>query len=260
MMTGATSRPDLANVLQRQIREFQDTFAIFDRERKGHTTVEVFRDSLSFIGMMLSEDILETVKLVFKLLDPEMKGDELRFREFCIGVARIEKMGDSPHERLLKEMKARCMSFRNAFLTFDIDHSGQVDADEFMIGMGKLTEEPDRELIERLMREADDNDNGEVDFIEFIKMLCVYPIGHPLRLKEPDFLVVRMWDKIKILEQAFASLDVTKLGFLTEEDMKVTCALTGELNSLDPHEAKVLLKESIGNGDTTGNKASILTS
>ncbi|XP_042360362.1 calcium-binding protein 5b, partial [Plectropomus leopardus] len=65
----------------------------------------------------------------------------------------------------LKELK-------DAFREFDIDGDGSITSDELRHAMIKLLgEQTSRNEIDAVVREADNNGDGTVDFEEFVKMM-----------------------------------------------------------------------------------------
>lgn len=60
---------------------------------------------------------------------------------------------------------------RQAFRIFDIDGNGYIDAKELKITMCNLGEDLTDRDVKRMMKSADKNGDGRIDYEEFIKMM-----------------------------------------------------------------------------------------
>lgn len=60
---------------------------------------------------------------------------------------------------------------REAFKVFDMDGNGTIDEKELRVTMKKLGEKLSDEDIRAMIRAADKNGDGKIDYEEFIKMM-----------------------------------------------------------------------------------------
>lgn len=81
------------------------------------------------------------------------------FSEFLALMAR--KMKDVDTEQEVKE----------AFAVFDKNNDGKISADELRVVMSKLGEKLSEEEIDEMIREADLDGDGFIDYEEFVKLL-----------------------------------------------------------------------------------------
>ena len=61
----------------------------------------------------------------------------------------------------------QCAEFKEAFAIFDKDGDGSVSVDELMTIMTMLGERLTREEVETMIRDADKDEDGELNFEEF---------------------------------------------------------------------------------------------
>ncbi len=54
-----------------------------------------------------------------------------------------------------------------AFKTFDKDNSGTISVDEIMLIFKKAINNVDKSVFEKILKEADENGDGEIEFEEF---------------------------------------------------------------------------------------------
>jgi len=235
---------------------------LFDSDRKGKAFLGEFISSLARLGLVLPDDphlVDQIAREALLMLDPAGGGEWARFREFCIGIARVEGFTFAEKASragiLLAKVKELVLRYRNAFLIFDIDGDGEVNREEFTIIMTQLAEFPDQLEIASLISENDRDGGGEIDFNEFVAMITIYPTGHPLRRKEPTRIQRKVWEKMELFTEGFRHFDFQSRGLVSKEDIIRLCGVTGEISSMGERDARVNMQASILNGDTTGNGA-----
>nr|GMD80911.1 calmodulin-like protein 8 [Ipomoea batatas] len=146
----------MANVLNEdQIMEFQEAFSLFDKDGDGSITVEELATVIRSLDQNPTEEELQEM---MNDVDTGNNG-AIEFKEFLNALSK--RMEDTYSEEELKE----------AFKVFDKDQNGYISANELrnvMISLGeKLTEEE----ADQMIREADLDGDGQVNYDDFVKMM-----------------------------------------------------------------------------------------
>ncbi|XP_031098495.1 calmodulin-like protein 8 [Ipomoea triloba] len=146
----------MANVLNEdQIMEFQEAFSLFDKDGDGSITVEELATVIRSLDQNPTEEELQEM---MNDVDTGNNG-AIEFKEFLNALSK--RMEDTDSEEELKE----------AFKVFDKDQNGYISANELrnvMISLGeKLTEEE----ADQMIREADLDGDGQVNYDDFVKMM-----------------------------------------------------------------------------------------
>ena len=63
------------------------------------------------------------------------------------------------------------MFARIAFNTFDKDGSGAISIDEIMLIFKKAINNVDKSVFEKMLKDADENGDGEIEFEEFKRIM-----------------------------------------------------------------------------------------
>lgn len=138
-----------------QMRDSCKMFDLFDANNDGVITVD---DMEYGINKVFNTD--KSREMAEEIIDNIGKGGCIEFEQFI--KACVDK------ERLLGED-----ILRYAFNYFDKDKSGDITVEElkqaFFGDRGNSKE--DYELIEKMMKEVDEDGNGEIDFNEFVKIM-----------------------------------------------------------------------------------------
>lgn len=153
-----------------QISEFREAFAFFDKDGDGCITVEELATVMgSLQGHRPSEDELGEM-----IRDADADGNgTIDFAEFLALMARKTASssagagggGDGnydPDEEL-----------REAFKVFDKDQNGYISATELRHVMINLGEKLTDEEVEQMIREADLDGDGQVNYDEFVRMMML---------------------------------------------------------------------------------------
>lgn len=61
--------------------------------------------------------------------------------------------------------------FADCFQLFDKDHSGTIDEQELSVIMRSFGQAPTQEKLKAIIKEVDEDENGELDFLEFMKLM-----------------------------------------------------------------------------------------
>ncbi|CAA6667218.1 unnamed protein product [Spirodela intermedia] len=131
-----------------QISEFQEAFCLFDKDGDA-------RHRHPLVGSDPTEEELQDM---IREVDVDGNGT-IEFGEFLNLMAR--KMKETDAEEELKE----------AFKVFDKDQNGFISASELRNVMINLGEKLTDEEVEQMIREADMDGDGQVNFEEFVRMM-----------------------------------------------------------------------------------------
>merc|ERR1712072_804409 len=123
-----------------------------------------------------------------------------------------------------EEMAAQ---FREAFELFDTDKSGTIDAMELSFCIRALGFNPTKDEIRDMLDKIDQDDNGTVEFDEFVDLLS----GRMDR-KDPE----------EEMKDGFAMFDTDGKGFITWKDLQ---RVATELNDKDIAENEPELQQII---------------
>jgi len=154
--TERTSSYTMADQLtDEQIAEFKEAFALFDKDGDGTITTKELGTVMRSLGQNPTEAELQDM---INEVDADGNGT-IDFPEFLSLMAK--KMKDTDSEEELKE----------AFKVFDKDGNGYISAAELRHVMTNLGEKLTDEEVDEMIREADVDGDGQVNYEEFVKMM-----------------------------------------------------------------------------------------
>ena len=135
---------------EEEVKKLKENFQKFDTNGDGMLSLEEVKKAISHNkGISLSN-----VEQIFKSIDTDNSGN-IDYTEFI--AASLDK------NIYLQENK-----LYEAFKLFDVDGSGKISKDEIAYILG--TEKKSKE-IEKLFKKYDTNNDGEIDFKEFVNMM-----------------------------------------------------------------------------------------
>lgn len=143
------------NLSEDQIAEFKEAFSLFDKDGDGCITTKELGTVMRSLGQHPTE--AELADMV-REIDTDGNG-QIDFNEFLNMM--IIKMKDVITEDEIRE----------AFLLFDNDGNGYISSAELRHVMTSLGETLTDEEVEELMNEADANNDGQIDYDEFVKLM-----------------------------------------------------------------------------------------
>ncbi|XP_022853885.1 calmodulin-7-like [Olea europaea var. sylvestris] len=150
------SRRDMADQLtDDQISEFKEAFSLFDKDGDGCITTKELGTVMRSLGQNPTEAELQDM---INEVDADGNGT-IDFPEFLNLMAR--KMKDTDSEEELKE----------AFRVFDKDQNGFISAAELRHVMTNLGEKLTDEEVDEMIREADVDGDGQINYEEFVKIM-----------------------------------------------------------------------------------------
>ncbi|KAG2622011.1 calmodulin-like protein 5 [Panicum virgatum] len=147
-----------------QISEFREAFAFFDKDGDGCITLE---ELATVMGSLQGQRPgAEELRAMIRDADADGNGT-IDFAEFLGLMARKTTGagaagGDGADEEL-----------REAFKVFDKDQNGYISATELRHVMINLGEKLTDEEVEQMIREADLDGDGQVDYDEFVRMMML---------------------------------------------------------------------------------------
>jgi calmodulin len=151
------SRPDnmVEQLTEEQIAEFKEAFSLFDKDGDGSITTKELGTVMRSLGQNPTEAELQDM---INEVDADGNGT-IDFGEFLNLMAR--KMKDTDSEEELKE----------AFRVFDKDQNGFISAAELRHVMTNLGEKLTDDEVDEMIREADVDGDGQINYEEFVKMM-----------------------------------------------------------------------------------------
>ena len=131
----------------------KDTFKQLDKNGDGSLTLEELKVGLADVKN--GEELLELMKAA----DTDNSGT-INYTEFL--AATMDAQVFMREENL-----------RQAFLMFDRDNSGKIDASEVrqLLGGEEFKDQIAMEQVDKMITEVDVNGDGEIDFEEFLQMM-----------------------------------------------------------------------------------------
>ena len=149
------TRPLFWDRTEEQIAEFKEAFSLFDKDGDGTITTKELGTVMRSLGQNPTEAELQDM---VNEVDADGNGT-IDFPEFLTMMAR--KMKDTDSEEELKE----------AFKVFDKDGNGFISASELRHVMTNLGEKLTDEEVDEMIREADVDGDGQINYEEFVKMM-----------------------------------------------------------------------------------------
>ncbi|MCL7025024.1 hypothetical protein MKW94_021092 [Papaver nudicaule] len=143
------------SLTQDQIVEFQEAFCLFDKDGDGCITIDELATVIRSLDQNPTEEELQDM---IKEVDVDGNGT-IEFGEFLTLMAK--KMKETDAEEELQE----------AFKVFDKDQNGFISATELRHVMINLGEKLTDEEVDQMIREADLDGDGQVNYEEFVRMM-----------------------------------------------------------------------------------------
>jgi calmodulin len=138
-----------------KVTECKEVFDLFDKDKDGSITTRELGDVMRALGANPTQaELQEMVNEV----DSNDSG-KIEFKEFLDLFAR--KLKDPDSEEDLVE----------AFKMFDKDNNGFISAAELRHVMTTLGEKLTEEEADEMIREADMNGDGQINYQEFVKVM-----------------------------------------------------------------------------------------
>lgn len=140
---------------EEHIAEYKEAFSIYDRSGDSHITSKELGTVLRSLGQNPTEEELQAM---IRRVDKDGSGT-IDFPEFLTMMA--EKMKDTDTEEEILQ----------AFSVFDKDGKGYVSASELRHVMTNLGEKLTDEEVDEMVKEADVDASGQINYRNFVKMM-----------------------------------------------------------------------------------------
>ncbi|KAA8581610.1 calcium-binding protein 5a [Etheostoma spectabile] len=143
-----------------EIDELRDAFNEFDKDKDGLISCKDLGNLMRTMGYMPTEmELIELSQNINMNL-----GGKVDFEDF-VELMAPKLLAETAGMIGMKELK-------DAFKEFDMDGDGEITTEELRLAMTKLMgEHMSRREIDAIVKEADDNGDGTVDFEEFVRMM-----------------------------------------------------------------------------------------
>ena len=143
------------DISAREMLEFERAFALLDVEQDGHITIKELVQFMQTLGKKPTEsEIMDMINAV----DSDGNGS-IEFSEFLN--AMTTKMCQIPNDDELRE----------AFHIFDKECSGYIGVDQIRVVMLDLNTKLGEDELEEMIREADYDGDGFLNYEEFVQMM-----------------------------------------------------------------------------------------
>ncbi|KAL8565176.1 hypothetical protein ACOMHN_003963 [Nucella lapillus] len=150
----------MTHFTEEQIAEFQEAFSLFDKDADGNITREEVGLAIRALGGTLTEiELEELVQDVGKY-----NNGLVDFPEFLTLMARtVGTKGDDSHEDSDVMLEALTL--------LDHEKTGVISTDVLRHVLTTMGDQMTSEEVEELLKEADKEETGKVDYREFVKMM-----------------------------------------------------------------------------------------
>ncbi|XP_008583914.1 PREDICTED: calmodulin-like protein 5 [Galeopterus variegatus] len=141
---------------EEQVAEFKVAFSTFDKNGDGTINTQELGVVMETLGMKLSEAELQ---VIIAQVDTDHDG-AISFQEFLAAITKRTKAWGSSEEAL-----------RAAFRVFDLDGDGHITVDELKQAMAEMGEQLQQEELDAMIRGADTDQDGRVNYEEFVRII-----------------------------------------------------------------------------------------
>lgn len=138
---------------QKDLQEYQEAFAFFDKDRDGFVSVKEVGQVMRSVGLYPSEAELEEIRRSGRT--------KFDFNEF-LNLA----------SKNMTDNKINAAQMREAFRMFDNYGTGVINLLQLRTALQNLGEKLRDEELDELLREADIDADGNVNYEELVQIIC----------------------------------------------------------------------------------------
>ncbi|XP_034934417.1 probable calcium-binding protein CML13 isoform X2 [Chelonus insularis] len=149
-----------------QMKEFEEAFNLFDKDRDGSITKEELGRVMRGLGQFARTEELRTM---LEEIDTDGDGN-VSLVEFVKIVSNIGSANAAQQTDLTQEEQEE-QELRDAFRVFDKHNRGYITASDLRAVLQCLGEDLSEEEIEDMIKEVDEDGDGRIDFCEFARSL-----------------------------------------------------------------------------------------
>lgn len=224
-------------------RYFKKLFDLYDTDKSGAIGMNELRNLSKHLGAEMNDEQLG--KSVKSINAAFVSGDgELSFDEFLRWLASTDSNGGDEFAGLKAKITAQgkrtlnneqIQRLKEVFDHFDADASGSIDADELVNVFTSMGQEVSREDMEEMIRGVDDDDSGQIEFPEFMMLMCT---NFGSKTFESD------------MQEAFATVDASETGKITVRELEqlIRDSTGGLLSDLEVANICQSASECVSNG------------
>ena len=121
-----------------------------------------------------------------------------------------------------------------AFNIFDVESDGSIEINSLMMLLNSLRQYPTKEELDKIIKEIDVNNEGQIYFNQFLKIMAK-------RLKN------RKKDENKYLKSLFSSLDRNNNGLISLHEIRYIVTHSNE--NISDKDIEIIMKEADTDGD-----------
>ncbi|XP_069110927.1 calmodulin-like [Argopecten irradians] len=140
-----------------QIAEYKEAFSLFDKNSDGRIEAKELGIVMRGLGQNPTESDLKDI-----INESDLDGNgTIEFAEFLSMMVKKNKQCTEDQTQELQE----------AFRIFDVDGDGMITADELRHVMLNLGEKLTNDQVDDMIKEADIDGDGKINYEEFVKMM-----------------------------------------------------------------------------------------
>eukprot|EP01052_Picozoa_sp_SAG31_P004618 SAG31_NODE_193_length_20735_cov_15.125509_2_plen_5371_part_00 len=211
-VTNPGAAQQLKTLLSERGFDLSAAFAALDADKSGSITHEEFRDGLRTLGIDLPNSQIRELIAVF---DEDGDGN-IEYREF------VREFGAKPEDllRTLTKLQSKLVAvdadfteedLTTAFSALDFDGDGSITHDEFRAGLRRLGIVLPTTTVEQLLKAFDADNDGEINYVEFLREFGTKPHQLHAMLKERG---------LSDMKQGFQALDKDGDGSISHEEFR----------------------------------------
>lgn len=165
---------------KREEAYFKKMFHLFDTDKSGAIGLSELKNLTKQLGSEMTEEVL--LQTVNSIGCPTENGEiDLSFEDFVRWFSSCGTAGGDEFAVLKARISAngaknlsneQIAHLKEVFDHFDADKSNSIDAEELVNVFASMGQEVTLESMKQMIATVDENGSGDIDFDEFIMMMC----------------------------------------------------------------------------------------